>query len=295
MKTEIICFGEVLWDILPDKELPGGAPMNVAYHLQKLRHATAMITRIGTDSYGDQLLALMQRYGLNTAYIQKDSTHGTGKVFASITPSMEMEYDIVYPSAWDFITPDITWEALEDAHPAYIVFGSLASRNNVSKQALEKLLHIPGKRVLDVNLRPPHFTMEHIHWLLEHADIIKLNIGELQEISNWYSFQGDMKSLVAQLAEKFLPEVILVTLGAEGCLLYEDGDFYEVSGHKVTVADTIGSGDALLAGYLHSRLLGSKSQAALKYANALGALVATKNGGCPQYDEAEIVEMMKQH
>ncbi|RAJ87599.1 fructokinase [Chitinophaga dinghuensis] len=296
MKTEIVCFGEVLWDILPDKELPGGAPMNVAYHLQKLHHVTAMVTRIGKDEYGERLLDVMRGYGLSTAYIQVDPTVATGKVLATVTPQQEMSYDILFPAAWDYITSDILWEALESPHPACIIFGSLASRNAVSKQALQALLgKVRGLRVLDVNLRPPHYSVEHITWLLEHADIVKMNEHELQELSGWYGLEGDMRALVRQLSDRFVLRAVLVTLGAKGCLLYEDHEFYQQPGHTVQVADTIGSGDALLAGYIHAMLTGSKPGAALRFGNALGALVAGKSGGCPDYETAEIITMMHQH
>lgn len=293
MKTEIVCFGEVLWDILPDKELPGGAPMNVAYHLQKMGHTTAMVTRIGTDAYGEQLLELMRGYGLNTAYVQRDEQAPTGKVLATITPAQEMAYDILFPAAWDFIAADLTWEAFLDAHPAYIIFGSLSSRHLVSREALKAMLRIPALRVLDVNLRPPHFTREHVDWLLQHADIVKINEHELAELSDWFGFSGDMEARIEQLQEKYLPRAIIVTLGAAGAVLYEDGGFHYEKGHRVTVVDTIGSGDALLAGYLHARHEGRGPAAAIRFGNALGALVAGKAGGCPPYEKEEIDALMK--
>lgn len=135
----VACFGEMLWDILPDKALPGGAPMNVAYHLHKLAVNTALVSRIGEDFHGQQLLQLLQQYGLNTEFIQRDPTRETGKVYARQGDNNEMQYDIVQPVAWDFIHPTPSLQVLHSS-PGYIVFGSLASRSAISRQTLLSML-----------------------------------------------------------------------------------------------------------------------------------------------------------
>src|SRR5947209_6939185 len=97
---DVVCFGEVLWDVLPDKALPGGAPMNVAYHLKKLGAHPALITRIGIDDYGRKLVNLLADNGLITEYFQVDYDHSTGLVYATPNEQNEVVYDIVFPSAW---------------------------------------------------------------------------------------------------------------------------------------------------------------------------------------------------
>ncbi|WP_143307821.1 carbohydrate kinase family protein [Chitinophaga vietnamensis] len=291
----IACFGEILWDLLPGKELPGGAPMNVAYHLQRLGNPVAMITRIGADDYGRRLLALMEQYQLDTRYVQQDTVHETGKVHATVTPEQEMQYDIVYPSAWDFIRMEPLLEALLQHPPSYLVFGSLSTRNEISRQTLEHLLGMKATKVLDINLRAPHYHPDQVSWLLEQADILKLNEHELALLANWYDYTGPDETVISAMAANFGLHTIILTLGSKGCMLYTGGQFYYESGHVVTVADTIGSGDAFLAGYLHSIIKGDAPQQCLHFANALGAVVAGYHGGCPAYALEEVIAMQQRH
>jgi len=102
-QAEVVCFGEVLWDILPSGPLPGGAPMNVAYHLKKLGTAAALISRVGVDNYGKDLIKIFSLQGLSTEYVDVDYEHETGLVYANPNEHNEVVYDIVFPSAWDFI------------------------------------------------------------------------------------------------------------------------------------------------------------------------------------------------
>src|SRR5687768_1721015 len=103
MNPQVVCFGEILWDLLPSGEQPGGAPMNVAYHLHKLGLPPALISRIGVDTRGEQLVGLLQQWGLTTQYIQKDRGAPTGIVYAHPNEQHEVSYEIVQPVAWDFI------------------------------------------------------------------------------------------------------------------------------------------------------------------------------------------------
>ena len=134
----VVCFGEVLWDILPSGPLPGGAPMNVAYHLKKLGINPAMISRIGKDDYGHRLISILSDSGIDTKFIAVDHQQPTGLVYANANNRNEVVYDIVYPSAWDFIQWD---DAFTDLirESKYFVFGSLSMRNDVSRNTVEKI------------------------------------------------------------------------------------------------------------------------------------------------------------
>src|SRR5579875_669153 len=171
---QVVCFGEILWDILPTGAKPGGAPMNVAYHLRQLGYQPALITRIGNDDYGGQLLTLLTQYGVDTAYIQTDKHHNTGLVYAQPGAQHEMTYDIVYPAAWDYIQWHQTLELLVQ-QAAYFVYGSLVTRNGTSKNTLFRLLEMAPKRVLDINLRTPFYSQAIVEQLLQRVDILKLN------------------------------------------------------------------------------------------------------------------------
>lgn len=283
----IVCFGEMLWDVLPDKELPGGAPMNAAYHLQKLSQQVAVISRVGKDDYGERLLALLRRNGLHTAAVQRDSVHATGKVLAQPISDHDVEYNILFPAAWDFIE----WEpALESLlrQAEYLVFGSLATRHDISRDTLLKALEYGPKKVLDINLRAPHYTREGISRLMEQCHILKLNHAELELISSWLGDFPAKEEKIRAISRHYHIKTIVVTMGGEGAMLYTNDQFYYHPGFRVQVADTIGSGDAFLAGFLSSLIHGRTPEQCLAYANATGALVATRSGACPDYDTWEI-------
>lgn len=289
---QVTCFGEVLWDILPSAELPGGAPMNVAYHLRKLGVYPALITRIGKDEYGTRLKAMLENSGLTTDYLQVDEDHDTGLVYARLGAHHEVTYDIVFPSAWDFIQ----WkEELGGLlmQASYFIYGSLASRHEVSRDTLHRLLEAARTRVLDINLRPPHFNRTGIEYLLDKADILKMNNAELALVSGWYGEQRDIEDQVRLLQERFGIDTLIVTMGGEGALVWEGGTIYRHPGFSVQVADTIGSGDAFLAGFIYQKLQGVPADIALEFACGMGAFVATKAGACPSYETAEVTALIQ--
>jgi len=288
---EAICFGEILWDVLPSGAKPGGAPMNVAYHLQKLGIPTAMISRVGKDERGEQLLQLLQNNSIDVDFIQKDEQHSTGIVNATIRPNNEVLYDIVYPVAWDFIE----WkQELSDMveKARFFVYGSLAARNKTSCQTLLKLREAAHTKVVDINLRPPHFNQKLIEDMLKGADIVKLNEHELFLISRWYKELKEMDEQVKFLQDKFFIPIVIVTKGGEGAMVCKEGNVLTHKGFPVKVADTVGSGDAFLAAFLSGIFKEGDMEGCLQYANALGAFIASKEGACPAYQLEEVSRIM---
>lgn len=286
---KIVCFGEVLWDILPTGPVPGGAPMNVAYHLHKQQKNPAVITRIGNDTKGKELIQIFSDFGVCTDFFQVDHDHDTGKVYAEPNENNEVVYDIVKPAAWDFINYEDRLESLVN-HADFFVFGSLAARNNESKNTLLRLLNAAKTKVLDINLRAPHYTRKIVEELLSKADLIKLNLAELELITGWFSKYTSLKDRVKSIIDRFNIKNIVVTMGGDGAILFYGVNEYTHKGYKVTVADTVGSGDAFLAGLLGKFAQGDTPENALKYASRMGAFVATKMGACPEYDPSEIYE-----
>jgi fructokinase len=283
----VVCYGEILWDILPDKKLPGGAPMNVAYHLNKLGTHSALISNIGTDELGEGLVRLLSQSGLTTDFVQVDDHYSTGIVNAKVKEHNEMEYDIVHPVAWDFIEWKDTFTQLL-AEADYFVYGSLTSRSAVSRDTLYQLLEVAKTKVLDINLRPPYINQSHLEYLLRKTDVLKMNSSELELIAGWYSDVRPYEDRMKLLQDRFQLETVMVTMGGEGALLLNRNTFYRHYGYKVRVADTIGSGDAFLAGFLHQLLSGASAEKALTYASGLGALIASYSGACPHYEKSEV-------
>jgi len=288
---EVVCFGEVLWDVLPTGAVPGGAPMNVAYHLHKLRKNPALITKVGIDDKGRQLINIFSAHGVCTDFFQLDYEYETGKVFAKPNEHNEVVYDIVMPVAWDFIAwEDVFAELLDSAK--FFVFGSLAARNKDSKNTLLRLLEIAKNKVLDINLRAPHYNRRIVEELLQKADFVKMNLAELELITGWFSKYTSIEDRMKLVREKFKISNMVITMGAEGALLYMNGDVISHKGFKVDVTDTVGSGDAFLAGLLSKLLDGATNEQALEFASGLGAFIATQKGACPDYELEDVSNLI---
>lgn len=287
----VICFGEVLWDILPSGALAGGAPLNVAYHLKKLGINPALISRIGLDDYGKKLIDILSECGVTTEYFDVDYEHPTGLVYANLNDQQEVTYDIAYPSAWDFIEwKDEYIPLVEDAK--YFVYGSLTSRNKTSRDTLEQLLEIARTKVLDINLRPPHFSRTQVELLLQKADILKMNIAELELITGWFTQFTTTEDRIKLVQDRFKIDTLIVTMGADGAIVNEKGKLYRHPGFAVSVADTIGSGDSFLAGFLYQLLIGSTVRDALDFASGIGAFIATQSGACPDYEISQVTNLI---
>lgn len=198
----VVCYGETLWDILPDMKVPGGAPMNVAYHLQKLNHNPAVISRMGVDELGIELLEVLNQKSIPTAFVQKDNEQPTGKVYAELRANNEVAYDIVKPVAWDFIEWSEEVSELV-ANADMFVFGSLASRSDKSKETLFALLQKAKTKVLDINLRAPHYNRHLLEELLSQANILKLNLEELILISGWFTDKANEHQRVQLIKDKY--------------------------------------------------------------------------------------------
>jgi fructokinase len=284
---KVVCFGEVLWDILPTGAVPGGAPMNVAYHLNKLNKNPAVITRIGMDERGQELMNIFSGHGVCTDFFQVDNKYETGKVYAQPNEYNEVVYDIVKPVAWDFITWDDAFTDLI-SNTEFFVFGSLAARSKVSKDTLFKLLETAKNKVLDINLRAPHYNRRIVEQLLRKASFVKMNLAELELITGWFSNHTSIEDRLKSIGDKFRLSNMVVTMGGDGALLLMNGVVLKHAGFKVEVVDTVGSGDAFLAGLLSQLLEAAEPEAALEFASGLGAFIATQRGGCPEYNPEQV-------
>ncbi|MDT3404299.1 carbohydrate kinase family protein [Mucilaginibacter terrae] len=280
----VVCFGEILWDVLPDVRKPGGAPMNVAYHLNKLGIAVDLLSSVGHDQAGDDLISFLKSGGLSAELVQRSSDYNTSEVLARITEDHEVTYDIVKPVAWDQIT--YTTEMKQAVSQAdAIVFGSLSAREPVTRDTLYSLIESARYRVFDVNLRAPHYSDDVIINLLQRADMVKLNLSELLLIIRWLSpaiIKNEMQA-VELLFSWFQIQEVLITKGRKGATYYSREIRYDYPTYAIEVADTIGSGDAFLAAFLAMKLNNEPLEVTLDYAAAMGAFITSQSGACPDY------------
>ncbi|MPR34204.1 carbohydrate kinase family protein [Salmonirosea aquatica] len=287
----IICFGEVLWDMLPTGKMPGGAPMNVAFHLKNFGLNTALISRVGSDDLGDELIEFMQKAGLDVSLVQRGTNHLTGVVKVNMDDANEVTYKIVQPVAWDYI--QLEEEAVRAVERSDgFVFGSLAARNPGTRETLHRLLEKATFKIFDVNFREPYYTQETVEYLLQQADMVKMNAHELALITAWQGTLTDERSAIQRLSERFDVPTICVTRGGSGAILWKDGAFYESRGFAVQVSDTIGSGDSFLAALIKGLLHNDPPAESLEFACATGSLVASRQGATPRITGDEIRSLM---
>jgi len=277
----------MLWDVLPSGKQPGGAPLNVAVHLHNFGQAVELISRVGHDALGAELLAFAAGKGLSTRYVQQGETHLTGVVKANVSDSHEVTYKIVQPVAWDYIQYEDALDSLVEQAKAF-VFGSLAARSGATRETLYRLLQRAPFKVFDVNLRAPHYSRNVVTYLLRQANLVKLNHHELAEIMGWFGASPDEETALHWLADRFGLQAVCVTKGADGAVLWAGGQLHRSAGIAVQVQDTIGSGDAFLAALLKGWLAGQPPTEMLAFACAAGSLVATHQGATPAISAADV-------
>jgi fructokinase len=294
MNKKIICFGETLWDILPSGAVPGGAPMNVAIRSTSFGLESSVISSVGSDRLGSELINFLKKKQVDTSLLQIDHKFPTGQVDVLIDSKGIATYDIKHPSAWDNIK--LTAAAIEKVSKAdAFIFGSLACRDKVSRQTLLKLLKHARFKVFDVNLRPGFFDLQLVKNLIENSDLVKLNDEELMVLAKHFgSSSSDLSENISFLCKTFKIKSICVTRGEKGAVLFTENAFYYNHGLIVKVEDTVGSGDSFLSALIYKLLTQTNHQSALDFACAVGTIVATKTGANPEISLSEIDKLIKQ-
>ncbi len=287
---KVLCFGEVLWDNLPTGPLPGGAPMNVALHLSRFDINSTIASSVGNDPKGESLKDFLAESGLGTDLIQVHETLPTSEVLVYLDEHNTATYEICEPVAWDEIM--LTQELIEEVKTSKaIVFGSLASRNQTTRNTLNELLNNDILKIMDVNLRPPFDTEEIVKNLLAKSDIVKMNDEELMTISEWYQLSGTLDERIISFSGLLNLTMLIVTKGKNGASVLHMNQLYKHDGYKVITADSVGAGDAFLAGFLAALFEGKEISRALKEASAIGAYVASQSGATPLYSKEIICDI----
>ena len=285
-RPTVACFGEILWDFLPRGAFPGGAPFNVAYHLHQLGLRAHLISGVGQDLLGDDLLRRLRTWGLETDGVTRHLGLPTGYVRAALDATGSATYEIAPEVAWDQIIPgEDSIRAVYGARA--LVFGSLAQRSPVNRAALSRLLAVlpaDALRVLDVNLRAPHDDLGLVRELAGKATLLKLNAGEAARLNDDQPGYGREEGHARALAERCGGPMVCVTAGEHGAGLLADGAWHWTAARPTTVRDTVGAGDAFTAGLLAGLLLHREAPpAALARACRLGEFVASQDGATPTY------------
>jgi fructokinase len=285
-KISVACFGEVLWDTFPGgKTTAGGAPFNVAYHLNKMGVKAYMISSVGNDALGNELLHKISGWNISTEGIQISEDHPTSQVIATIDEHQEAHYEIVEDVAWDHIKclpGDI--EKLQ--HMDGLVFGTLAARSKTSRNTLLELIEASSYTIFDINLRPPHYDISLIRELLHKTKLAKFNKSEMKLILDYLGkdYKDEIDS-IKFIQETFEIKEVIVSKGSKGALYVTEDNIYDYPTIPIQVKDTIGSGDSFLAGFVSKRLeVNVSANAIMTNAVCLGAFITAQEGACPEYD-----------
>lgn len=292
---KIAAFGELLWDLLPNGKVLGGAPANFIYRINSFGDQGTLLSRVGNDKAGREARSVLRKQGVSDEDIQTDHEFPTGSVKVKLDEFGNADFNIITDVAYDHI--EINSEMIEAFSSAALVcFGTLIQRYGISKNTLRELIHESPDVVkfLDINLRKKCYTAATIEDSLKMTNILKTNDEELLITKELLHLENDkLKKLAKEVIEKYKLDILLCTLGQNGafCLTKEDIFHYD-PGYQIRLVDTVGAGDAFSAGFVHYYMNGSTILEALRFGNAAGALVSTTTGATAKIDKTEILNFM---
>ncbi len=288
MSKYIVGIGEALWDVLPEGRKIGGAPANFAYHISQFGFASRVVSGVGDDKLGAELLHKFDDNGLK--YQIEKLPYATGTVQVELDPNGVPMYDIKEGVAWDNIPFNAELEELA-RNTRVVCFGSLAQRSVVSRDSIRRFLEAMPigddvYKVFDINLRQGFYTREIITDSIERCNILKINDEELVAISRMFGYPGiDLQDKCWILLAKYRLDMLILTCGVNGSYVFTPGNVSFVATPKVEVADTVGAGDSFTATFIASILKGESVKAAHMKAVRVSAYVCTQHGAMPVIPE----------
>lgn len=295
MSKKIAAFGELLWDLLPNGKVLGGAPANFIYRINSFGDQGTLLSKVGNDKAGKEAREALRNLGVSDENVQTDYEFPTGTVKVKIDDDGNPDFNIITEVAYDHI--EINSEMMEAFSEADCVcFGTLVQRYGISKNTLRELIHESTDVVkfLDINLRKKCYSAAIIEDSLRMTNILKTNDEELLITKELLGLKNEnLKDLAQETIEKYKLDILLCTLGQNGAFcLTQDGLFHYDPGYQIILGDTVGSGDAFSAGFVHYYMNGHPIDEALRFGNAAGAMVATTTGATAPISKEEILNFM---
>lgn len=281
----VLSFGEILFDIIMGEHCLGGAPLNFAAHLARCGVVSYIFSRVGADELGKIALEEIAALGVETDLIEQDPDHPTGTVAVELKEG-QPDYKIFEQVAYDFISFEEKEKALLATDFDVLYIGTLAQRNEISGSTIAKLLEQKKFRHVfyDINLRKGFYPKEILHNSLNHCTILKVNDEEVKVLSQMLFKQDlSMEEFSHRVAKEYFIEVVTITTGAKGCLVYEKEKLHFVPGYPAQVVDTVGAGDSFSAAFMYQYFQSGNPLKAADRANKLGAFVASSRGPIPVY------------
>jgi fructokinase len=282
-RFKVAGIGEVLWDQLPKGDVLGGAPLNVAYHASQLGAESYIISAVGSDKLGNEILSRLSTKRINL-FISRVA-YPTGTVKVTLNESGVPDFNITNDVAWDYI--ELTPESSKIASQLDAVcFGSLAQRNKVSHNAILNFLNLVPEnalKIFDINLRQNFYNKQLINESLTFSNILKINDEELLILSELFGMKGDEEHLCRKLLDTNKLDLVAYTCGANGSYLFSKDEKSYIKTPVVKVKDTVGAGDSFTAALMVSLLNGYKLSECHALADDIAAFVCENDGAMPEY------------
>ena len=290
MNNIIVGMGEALWDVLPEGKKIGGAPANFAYHVSQFGFDSRVVSAVGRDELGEEILKVFNEKKLKMQIEQVD--YPTGTVQVTLDDEGVPCYEIKEGVAWDNIpfTDELKRLALSTRA---VCFGSLAQRNEVSRATINRFLDtmpdIDGQlKIFDINLRQDFYSKEVLRESFHRCNVLKINDEELVIVNRLFGYPGiDLQDTCRTLIARYGLRYLILTLGANGSYVFpQHGEASFCETPKVEVADTVGAGDSFTAGFCSALLRGKTTREAHRLAVDVSAYVCTQNGAMPVLPES---------
>lgn len=288
MKDLVVGIGEALWDVLPEGKKIGGAPANFAYHVSQFGLPGCVVSAVGDDVSGAELLEIFDKKGLT--YLVEKVAYPTGTVLVELDGAGIPRYDITEDVAWDNIpyTADIEEIA---RNTRAVCFGSLAQRNAVSRDTISRFLDAMPKTgtplvVFDINLRQHYYGKDLLDSSMSRCNVLKINDEELGVVSRMFDIaDDDMMLACRRLLNRYDLKMLILTCGINGSYVFTPDGVSYMPTPLVEVADTVGAGDSFTAAFIASILKGKTVHEAHAIAVETSAFVCTQNGAMPRLPE----------
>jgi fructokinase len=290
-----VVFGEVLWDCYSDHETLGGAPLNFAVHAARLECHPVLVSAVGEDSLGRAARTRIQELGVPDAFLDTTPLFATGRVSVEVDGRGQPAFTIHRPAAYDAVELSMTQlRELVTWRPAWLYYGTLSSMAQRPRRALMQLVEaLPNaRRLYDVNLRQASYTPELVSDLMPRANVVKLNADEMRTLASLYGLpSGGIEEFCRAGRARYGWDTVAVTMGEHGCGLWMNDQYEEVAGYAVEVADTVGAGDAFASALVLGLSQGWPARRIGEFANKVGAIVASRPGGTPDWTVGEALEL----
>ena len=284
MNNYVVGMGEALWDVLPEGKKLGGAPANFAYHVSQFGLESRVVSAVGDDKLGKEILENFREKKLNG--IVETVPYPTGTVQVTLDDAGVPCYEIKEGVAWDNIPYTDALEGLARQTRA-VCFGSLAQRSVVSRQTIGRFLDaMPDTpdtlKIFDINLRQNFYTKEVLCDSMRRCNILKINDEELVTVSRMFGYPGiDLQDKCWILLGKYNLKMLILTCGVNGSYVFTPGCVSFVETPRVQVADTVGAGDSFTAAFVSAILKGKTVNEAHRLAVNTSAFVCTQQGAMP--------------